>query len=142
MAYAQAQSTASEEQVRNAIAAGMQAQGGVVALDQPGRLVMELGGSVGKAYLAGGFRDKMKMPMELVVSTAAGAGGTGVTIDVHSRGTGSGFMSGGWLGSIKQSKAEQIWLRTAWEAVPDKVGQPEAPQPGQGQAPAAAPPPA
>ena len=107
MAVGQVQSTASEERVRAAIELALQAQGGATLQNQHGRLVMDLGGTVGKAYLVAGFRDKMKMPMEIVVTTAGGPGGTGAALDVHGRGTGSGFMSGGFLGRSKQHKAEQ-----------------------------------
>ena len=127
MPIAQAQSTATEEQVRQAVEAALQAQGGTIVQNVPGNLTVDVGGTVGKAYLAGGFRDKMKMPMRVVVTTAGGGGGTGITIDVHSRGTGSGFMSGGVVGKVKQGKAEQAWLQMAWDAIPLRV---EAPPPG------------
>lgn len=128
MAVAQVQSTATEDRVRAGIEATLQSQGGTTVVNQPGQLVMDLGGSVKGAYLAGGFRNKMKMPMRIVVSLAAGQGGTGATLDVHSRGTGSGFASGGWLGAVKQGKAEKAWLAAAYEAVPNKVqaAQPQA----------------
>jgi hypothetical protein len=128
VAVAQVQSTASEDQVRAGIEAALKAQGGATVVNQPGQLVMDLGGSVKSAYLAGGFRNKMKMPMRIVVSLSGGQGGTGATIDVHSRGTGSGFASGGWLGAIKQDKAEKAWLAIAYEAVPNRV-QAAQPQP-------------
>ncbi len=127
MAVTQAQSTAAEEQVRQAIEAALQAQGGATVQNAPGNLTVDVGGTVGKAYLAGGFRNKMKMPMRVVVTTAGGESGTGITIDVHSRGTASGFMSGGVMGSVKQGRAEQEWLRMAWDAIPNRV---EAPAPG------------
>lgn len=117
MAVRQLQSSASEEQVRSAIERAMTEQGGTTVENRPGSLSMDLGGSVGKAYLAGGFRNRMKMPMRLVVTTAAGDAGTGVTIDVRGRGTGSGAMSGGLLGVMKQRKAEQAWLDLAADAV-------------------------
>jgi hypothetical protein len=104
-----------------AIESALTAQGGTTVENQDGRLVMDLGGSVGSAYLAGGFRNKMKMPMRIVVTTTGGAGGTDISLDVHSRGTGSGAMSGGLLGANKQKKAEQAWLAMAVEAVPDQV---------------------
>lgn len=133
MAIAQIQSSAPEELVRSAIEQELTARGGVTVENRAGQLVMDLGGTVKSAYLAGGFRDKMKMPMRLILSTAGGPGGTGATLDVHSRGTGSGTMSGGWLGAVKQSKAEQIWLQTAVDAVPQKVAAtsppPQAPPP-------------
>ena len=90
---------------------------------------MDLGGSVKAAYLAGGFRNKLKMPMRIVVTTAGGQGGTGVSLDVHSRGTAGGVMSGGILGASKQTKAEQAWLGMAVEAIPNRVasGPPTAP---------------
>ncbi len=121
MAVAQMQTTAQEGQVRAAIESVLAAQGGVTVENVPGRLVMDLGGSVQGAYLAGGFRNKMKMPMRIVVTTAGGAGGTGVSLDVHSRGTGGGIMSGGILGANKQTKAEQAWLAIAVDAVPNRV---------------------
>ncbi|MGH2765564.1 MAG: hypothetical protein ACRDKA_06605 [Actinomycetota bacterium] len=127
MAEAQIQTTASEQQVRTAIETALQAQGGATVENRPGLLSMDVGGSVRSAYLAGGFRNKMKMPMRIVVTTAEGAGGTGVTLDVHSRGTAGGAMSGGWLGAVKQGKAENAWLAMAVDAVPDKVGAPAVP---------------
>lgn len=107
--------------MRAAIETAMTGQGGTTVENQEGRLVMDLGGSVKAAYLAGGFRNKMKMPMRIVVTTAGGSGGTGVSLDVHSRGTAGGAMSGGLLGASKQKKAEQAWLATAVEAVPNRV---------------------
>lgn len=121
---AQAQSTSNEEQVRTAIEQAMIAQGGTPVTSEVGTLVMDLGGSVKAAYLAGGFRNKMKMPMRLTVRTTGGDGGTGVAIEVTSRGTGSGVMSGGWLGAMKQGKAEKAWLELAVEAIPARVGAP------------------
>lgn len=127
MAEAQVQSPAGEELVRAAIEQAMQAQGGTTVESRPGLLSMDLGGSVRSAYLAGGFRNKMKMPLRIVATTLGGAGGTGITIDVHSRGTGSGAMSGGWLGAVKQRKAEQAWLTMAVEAIPGKKTAPPPP---------------
>ncbi len=121
MATAQAQTSSSEPDVRAAVEAALAAQGGKTVENQEGRLVIDLGGSVGSAYLAGGFRNKMKMPMRIVVTTAGSTGGTGVSLDVHSRGTGGGAMSGGMLGRSKQKKAEQAWLAMAVEAIPNKV---------------------
>ena len=121
MAVAQIQTTSSEPEVRAAVEAALAPQGGTVIENQEGRLVMDLGGSVGSAYLAGGFRNKMKMPMRIVVATAGSAGGTGVSLDVHSRGTASGAMSGGLLGASKQKKAEQAWLQMAVDAIPSKI---------------------
>jgi hypothetical protein len=121
VATAQTQTTTGEPDVRAAVEAALTGQGGVTVENQEGRLVMDLGGSVGKAYLAGGFRDKMKMPMRLVVATAGSTGGTGVSLDVHSRGTAGGAMSGGLLGARKQKQAEQAWLEMALAAIPDKV---------------------
>jgi hypothetical protein len=129
MAVAQVQSSAQEETVRTAIEQALQAQGGTTVESRPGVLTMDLGGSVKSAYLAGGFRNKMKMPMRIVVTTAGGAGGTGISLDVHSRGTGSGAMSGGVLGAVKQGKAEQAWLAMAVDAIPDKVSVPSGPAP-------------
>ena len=107
VAVAQIQTTTQEPDVRASVEAALTARGGVTAENQEGRLVMDLGGSVGKAYLAGGFRDKMKMPMRIAVTTAGSSGGTGVSLDVHSRGTAGGAMSGGLLGARKQKQAEQ-----------------------------------
>lgn len=121
MAVAEAQSKSSEAEVRAAIAAALTAQGGSTVENQEGRLVMDLGGSVGAAFLAGGFRNKMKMPMRLVVTTSGGAGGSGISCDVHSRGTAGGAMSGGLLGASKQKKAETAWLELALGAIPNKV---------------------
>jgi hypothetical protein len=122
VATAQTQTTTSEPDVRAAVEAALRAQGGVTIENQEGRLVMDLGGSVGKAYLAGGLRDKMKMPMRIAVTTAGSTGGTGVSFDVHSRGTAGGAMSGGLLGRSKQKKAEQAWLDMALAAIPDQIG--------------------
>jgi hypothetical protein len=52
-------------------------QGGTTVENASGRLTMDLAGSVGSAYLAGGFRNKMKMPMRIVVTTAGGPGAPG-----------------------------------------------------------------
>ena len=120
MAVAAIQTTLQEADVRTVIEQALVAQGGKTIENQPGRLIMDLGGSVGSAYLAGGFRNKMKMPMRIIVQTSGGAGGTGIALDVHSRGTASGAMSGGLLGASKQKKAEQEWLRIAVEAVPNQ----------------------
>ncbi len=122
MAVFQLQSTASEDRVRAAIESALKAQGGTTVENGPGKLVMDVGGSVKSAYFAGGLRNKMKMPMRIVVTTAGGAGGTGLTMDVHSRGTGGGAMSGGWLGAMKQGKAEQAWAQIASDAVPERTG--------------------
>jgi hypothetical protein len=139
MAAFQLQTSATEERVRAAIEQTLASQGGQTVENQPGRLVMDLGGSVKAAYFAGGFRNKMKMPMRIVVTTAGGAGGTGVTLDVHSRGTGSGVASGGWLGAIKQGKAEQAWLQMAVDAVAAlAAGEPPRAQPPQAPGPSVA----
>jgi hypothetical protein len=122
MAVAQSQSTSLEPDVRSAIESALAAQGGTTVENREGRLVMDLGGSVKAAYLAGGFRNKMKMPMRIIVTTAGGPGGTGVSLDVHSRGTAGGAMSGGLLGASKQTKAEQAWLGMAVQAIPNRVG--------------------
>lgn len=133
MATAQVQSTASEEQIRIAIEQTLAAQGGATVESAPGRLVMDLGGSVGSAYLAGGFRNKMKMPQRMTVTLAGGEGGSGLTLEVTSRGTGSGGASGGLLGLSKQKKAEQTWLGMAVDAIPEKVAMPgAAPPPAPG----------
>ncbi len=121
MAVRKLETTASEDVVRAAIEGAMTAQGGATVESVPGSLTMDLGGSVGKAYLAGGFRNKMKMPMRIIVQTSGGPRGTGISLDVHSRGTGSGAMSGGLLGASKQKKAEEEWLRMALEAVPNQT---------------------
>lgn len=121
MAVAQTQSTSAEPEVRAAIEAALAAQGGTTVENQEGRLVMDLGGSVKAAYLAGGFRNKMKMPMRIVVTTSGGAGGTGISLDVHSRGTAGGAMSGGLLGARKQVKAEKAWLEVAAKAIPNRL---------------------
>jgi hypothetical protein len=121
VAVAQTQSSSAEPEVRSAIETALAAQGGTTVENQEGRLAMDLGGSVGAAFLAGGFRNKMKMPMRMVVTTTGGAGGTGISLDVHSRGTAGGAMSGGLLGANKQKKAEASWLAMAVEAVPGKV---------------------
>jgi hypothetical protein len=121
MALRQVQSTSPEPEVRSAIEAALAAQGGTTVENQDGRLVMDLGGSVQAAYLAGGFRNKMKMPMRIIVTTAAGPGGTGVSLDVHSRGTAGGAMSGGVLGASKQGKAEKAWLEVAVQAIPSPI---------------------
>jgi hypothetical protein len=129
MAVAQVQSTADEGAVRSAIEQSLQGQGGITVESRPGHLVMDLGGSVKSAYLAGGFRNKMKMPMRIVVTMTSAPGGTGIAVDVHSRGTAGGVMSGGWLGAVKQRKAEETWLGIAVDAIPDKVATPVSPAP-------------
>lgn len=121
VAVAQTQSASAEAEVRAAIEAGLAVQGGTTIENGEGRLVMDLGGSVGAAFLAGGFRNKMKMPMRIVITTSGAAGGTGVSIDVHSRGTAGGALSGGMLGASKQGKAEKAWLEMALEAIPNRV---------------------
>jgi hypothetical protein len=121
MALWQVRSTSPEPEVRSAIEAALAAGGGTTVENQESRLVMDLGGSVKAAYLAGGFRNKMKMPMRIIVTTAAGPGGTGVSLDVHSRGTAGGAMSGGVLGASKQGKAEKAWLEVAVQAIPSPI---------------------
>lgn len=116
MATAQIQTTASEESVRAAIASALSAQGGTPTSNGPGALVVETG-SVGKAFLAGPFRDAMKMPMRISVSTTSGGGGTGVGVEVRGRGTGGGFGSGGLVGMRKQAKAEKTWVDIVLRAV-------------------------
>jgi hypothetical protein len=132
MNTATAQSTASEDQVRASISQALQAKGGRVTIDQPGSLVVEVGGSKLSAYLAGGFRNAMKMPMLITVATAGGPGGTGLSVEVRSNGTGGGAMSGGFLGASKQGKGERAWMEIVMGAVPS--GMPQGAQP-----PAAAP---
>ena len=121
MALWQVRSTSPEPEVRSAIEAALAAGGGTTVENQESRLVMDLGGSVKAAYLAGGFRNKMKMPMRIVITTSGDAGGTGVSLDVHSRGTAGGAISGGMLGAKKQGKAEKAWLEVAVEAIPNRV---------------------
>lgn len=116
MATAQIQTTASEESVRAAIASALSAQGGTPTANEPGVLRVEIG-SVSKAFLAGPFRDAMKMPMVISVSTTSGAAGTGVGVDVSARGTGSGFASGGLIGMRKQARAEKTWMDIVVRAV-------------------------
>jgi hypothetical protein len=122
MSTGQATSTAGEEQVQASIEQALLGEGGTTKERQPGRLVMEVGGSVAKAYLAGGFRGKMKMPQEIVITTSGGPGGTGIMVDAHSRGTGGGVMSGSVLGAIKQRKAEAAWVQAVLAAIPAKQG--------------------
>ena len=121
MALWQVRSTSPEPEVRSAIEAALAAGGGTTVENQESRLVMDLGGSVKAAYLAGGFRNKMKMPMRIVITTSGDAGDTGVSLDVHSRGTAGGAISGGMLGAKKQGKAEKAWLEVAVEAIPNRV---------------------
>lgn len=106
--------------MRGSIGSALAAMGGVTVEDNPGRLTMDLGGSVGSAYLAGPFRNKWKLPLRIVVTTS-GLQVTDVAIDVHSRGTASGFASGGLIGANKQKRAEQAWLSMAIEAVPNRL---------------------
>ena len=115
---AEAKSTANELEIRTAVELALKNRGGTTVENANGVLLMDLGGSVGKAFLAGGFRDKMKMPMRLTVRTTPDAAGTQVSLEVGSRGTGGGFGSGGIMGMSKQRKAEAIWLDAAIEAVP------------------------
>ena len=116
MATAQIQTPASEESVRAAIASALSAQGGTPTTNEPGVLRFETG-SVSKAFLAGPFRDAMKMPMLISVSTTSGAGGTGVGVEVRGRRTGGGFASGGLIGMRKQSRAEKTWVDLVLRAV-------------------------
>ena len=122
MNTAQAQSTSPEGQVRASIAQALVAKGGRVTADQPGSLVVEVGGSKLSAYLAGGFRNAMKMPMLITVATSGGPGGTGLSVEVRSNGTGGGAMSGGLLGASKQGKGEAAWMQIVMAAVPGAVG--------------------
>ena len=135
MNTAMAQSTYPEGQVRASIAQALVGRGGTVTLDQPGTLVVEVGGSKLSAYLAGGFRNKMKMPQLITVSSQGGPSGTGLSVEIRARGTGSGAMSGGILGASKQTKAEVAWMDVVMGAVPGMVGAPpailSAAQPGQ-----------
>lgn len=122
MAAIQLQSRAAEERVREAIAEAVSRMPDYqprVTSNEPGTLMIETG-SVGMAYLAGGFRKAEKMPMRILVTTAAGEGGTGIGVDVESRGTGGGF-SGGVVGVRKQRRGEEFWLETIRAAIPDRV---------------------
>src|SRR6266498_1664496 len=119
METAQAQSTASEPEVRAAITHGLAPHGATPVEDAPGKLVLE-SGSVGKAYLAGGFRKGMKMPVRITVETSGGEGGTGLSVTVAGRG-GSGFMSGGVMGAVKERNAERNWVQLTLQAVPALV---------------------
>lgn len=122
MAAIQLQSRAAEDQVRAAIAEAVMRMADyqpTVASNEPGSLVIETG-SVGMAYLAGGFRKAEKMPMRILVTTASGEGGTGISVEVDSRGTGGGF-SGGVVGLRKQKRGEEFWLETIRAAIPDRV---------------------
>jgi hypothetical protein len=138
MGVTQLQTSAQEPQVRGAIETAYHAQGAQTIENVPGKLVMDLGGGVGMMWVAGGFRNKMKMPMRVIVTTAGGPGGTGVTIDVHSRGTGGGAL-GGALGISKQNKAEKVWAQTAIDAVSQMAGAPPQVLPPPGPQPAAPP---
>jgi hypothetical protein len=140
MAEAQEQSTAQEYEVRAAIAVALTARGGQVMVDGPGSLVVDVGGTVGKAYLMAGFRNAMKMPMRVNVTTVGGPGGTGIGLDVGSRGTGGGYMSGGILGAMKAKKASNAWLEMARTAIPSRIGAAQVPP--VPQQPAPPPPPA
>lgn len=122
MAGIQVRSSAAEEEVREAIAAGllrMEEFKPKVTANTPGSLVVETG-SVGMAYVAGGFRKAEKMPMRITVTTTSGQGGTGIAVNAESRGTGGGF-SGGLLGIRKQKKGEQYWLEVVRAAVPGRL---------------------
>jgi len=135
MNTAMAQSTYPEDQVRASLAQALVGHGGTVTLDQPGSLVVEVGGSKLSAYLAGGFRDKMKMPQLITISSQGGPSGTGLSVEIRGRGTGSGAMSGGLLGASKQTKAELAWMEIVMGAIPGLVGAPPTilspAQPGQ-----------
>lgn len=115
------QSTSQEPDVRAAIAQHLTEQGGTVIQDGPGSLVVDVGGSVATAYLAGGFRNMMKMPQRVTIATVGGEGGTGLSIEVTSRGTGSGAMSGGLLGASKQGKAEKAWMNMVLSTIPNRL---------------------
>ena len=138
---AQVQSTAPEEQIRQAVAQALTAQGGQVQTNAPGALVVEVG-SVGKAFMAGPFRDAAKMPMRITLSTQAGTGGTGIGVEVETRGTGGGYMSGGIFGVMKSRKAAKNWLGLVLSSIPNQVGAPGAAQATQQGQPPASPPPA
>lgn len=122
MAGEQVQSRASEDQVRATVAASLlelSDHDPKVVTDEPGTLVVETG-SVGMAYLAGGFRKAEKMPMRITLAIASGDRGSGIAVNVEGRGT-AGGMSGGLLGIRKQKKAEQFWLDRAVAAIPERV---------------------
>ncbi len=121
----QGQSTSQESDVRQAIVNALmpRAEQTKVVQDQPGTLIVDVG-SVGKAFLMGGFRNAMKMPMRITVNTQGGPGGTGITIHVGSHGTGGGYMSGGWLGVVKQRKAEKAWMDIVLQSIPGVIGAP------------------
>ena len=144
MNTAMAQSTYPEDQVRARVAQTLVGHGGQVTLDQPGSLVVEVGGSKLSAYLAGGFRNKMKMPQLITVTSQGGPSGTGLSVEIRARGTGSGAMSGGLLGASKQTKAELAWMDIVMGSIPGLVGAPPTilspPQPGQPPIGAPAPP--
>src|SRR6185503_9271329 len=88
--------------------------------------------------------NKMKMPVLITLAINGGPTGTGLAVQVRSRGTGSGAMSGGWLGASKQAKGELAWMQIVMAAVPGLMGPPAtAMSPGVQQAaplPAPAPP--
>lgn len=122
MAGEQVQSKASEEQVRASVAASLGELAEYdpkVVTDEPGTLVVETG-SVGMAYLAGGFRKAEKMPMRITLAMTSGGGGTGIAVNAEGRGTGGG-ISGGLLGIRKQKKAEQFWLDRVIASIPERV---------------------
>lgn len=125
MATDQTQSSASEETVRQSVAAALTAQGATIETNQPGTLVCEVG-SVGKAYLAGGFRAAHKMPMRITLATVGGPGGTGISVNVEGRGTAGGIMSGGVLGVFKQKKGVRHWMNVVLNAIPQRAGAPAA----------------
>jgi len=122
MAGEQLQSGASEEQVRASVAASLgelSEYDPKVVTDEAGTLVVETG-SVGMAYLAGGFRKAEKMPMRITLAMTSGGGGTGIAVNVEGRGTGGG-LSGGVLGIGKQRKGERFWLDRVIAAIPERV---------------------
>src|SRR3989442_462357 len=86
------------------ITASLVHRGATVESDGPGSLVMNIG-SVGMAYLAGGLRNRMKMPMRISFVLTPGPGGSAVSIEIKSRGSGGGVASRGLLGASKQKKA-------------------------------------
>ncbi len=120
MALTQLHSTAPEDQIRAQVTASLAQRGATVESDGPGSLVMNIG-SVGMAYLAGGLRNRMKMPMRISLALTAGPGGSAVSIEIKSRGSGGGLASGGLLGASKQKKAEAEWLQVVTDAVPGNV---------------------
>ena len=119
MAEQTVQTSSDEAQVRAGIVAALSEHGVTVVSNEPGGLVIDTG-SVGKAFLTGGFRATSKMPVRIQVTIAPSEGGSTVVIDAGSHGTGSGFASGGLIGMSKTKKAAQAWLQQVVEAIPGR----------------------